>query len=191
MTVRSVIDELKEPPAGAPTPRYEMTDQSVNKLTDDLSTFHVRICLPRISPPVPEIRFVRAPAPLDLFIARWLWIKSIATKLWVMHPHGTGCTLQDSCGPDPAGDLRAAVPQWRTDRVNADGRRRRLAAGGVQALGRPQARRSGARKARRTQTHYSAQPQGLAPLIDWMSLYGAFWRDRFDRLETLLNRMDQ
>src|SRR6266849_7995076 len=105
MTVRSVIDELKEPPAGAPTPRYEMTDQSVNKLTDDLSTFHVRICLPRISPPVPEIRFVRAPAPLDLFIARWLWIKSIATKLWVMHPHGTGCTLQDSCGPDPAGDL--------------------------------------------------------------------------------------
>jgi DNA-binding transcriptional ArsR family regulator len=41
------------------------------------------------------------------------------------------------------------------------------------------------------QTHYSAQPQGLAPLIDWMSLYGAFWRDRFDRLEALLNRMDQ
>jgi DNA-binding transcriptional ArsR family regulator len=39
-------------------------------------------------------------------------------------------------------------------------------------------------------THYSAQPQGLVPLIDWMSLYGAFWRDRFDRLETLLNRMD-
>ncbi len=41
------------------------------------------------------------------------------------------------------------------------------------------------------QTHYSAEPQGLAPLVDWMSLYGAFWRDRFDRLETLLNRMDQ
>jgi len=41
------------------------------------------------------------------------------------------------------------------------------------------------------QTHYSAQPQGLTPLIDWMSLYGAFWRDRFDRLEDLLHRMDQ
>jgi DNA-binding transcriptional ArsR family regulator len=41
------------------------------------------------------------------------------------------------------------------------------------------------------QTHYRAQPQALAPLIDWMSLYGAFWRDRLDRLETLLNRMDQ
>jgi DNA-binding transcriptional ArsR family regulator len=41
------------------------------------------------------------------------------------------------------------------------------------------------------QTHYSAQPQALAPLIDWMSHYGAFWRDRFDRLEALLKRMDQ
>src|SRR5271156_4301895 len=40
------------------------------------------------------------------------------------------------------------------------------------------------------QTHYSAEPQALAPLVDWMSLYGAFWRDRFDRLEDLLNRMD-
>jgi DNA-binding transcriptional ArsR family regulator len=41
------------------------------------------------------------------------------------------------------------------------------------------------------ETHYSAQPQGLTPMIDWMSRYAAFWRDRFDRLETLLNRMDQ
>jgi DNA-binding transcriptional ArsR family regulator len=39
-------------------------------------------------------------------------------------------------------------------------------------------------------THYSAEPQGLAPLVDWMKLYGAFWRDRFDRLEDLLDRMD-
>ena len=41
------------------------------------------------------------------------------------------------------------------------------------------------------QTHYSAQPHGLAPLTDWMSLYSAFWRDRFDRLESVLERMDQ
>jgi DNA-binding transcriptional ArsR family regulator len=41
------------------------------------------------------------------------------------------------------------------------------------------------------ETHYSARPQALAPLIDWMSLYGAFWRERFARLEALLNRMDQ
>ena len=41
------------------------------------------------------------------------------------------------------------------------------------------------------ETHYSAQPHALRPLIDWMSLYGAFWRDGFDRLESLLKRMDQ
>lgn len=40
------------------------------------------------------------------------------------------------------------------------------------------------------ETHYRAEPQGLAPLIDWMSLYAAFWRERFDRLEAVLNRMD-
>jgi DNA-binding transcriptional ArsR family regulator len=40
------------------------------------------------------------------------------------------------------------------------------------------------------ETHYSAQPQALAPLIDWISLYGAFWRERFDHLEALLKRMD-
>jgi DNA-binding transcriptional ArsR family regulator len=41
------------------------------------------------------------------------------------------------------------------------------------------------------ETHYSAQPRALTPLVDWMSLYGAFWRERFDRLESLLKRMDQ
>jgi len=41
------------------------------------------------------------------------------------------------------------------------------------------------------ETHYSARPQALAPLIDWMSVYGAFWRDRFDQLENLLKRMDK
>jgi DNA-binding transcriptional ArsR family regulator len=41
------------------------------------------------------------------------------------------------------------------------------------------------------ETHYSAEPQGLAPLVDWMGLYGAFWRERFDRLKDTLNRMDQ
>jgi DNA-binding transcriptional ArsR family regulator len=40
------------------------------------------------------------------------------------------------------------------------------------------------------ETHYTAQPQALEPLVDWMSVYGAFWRDRFDQLENLLNRMD-
>jgi DNA-binding transcriptional ArsR family regulator len=40
------------------------------------------------------------------------------------------------------------------------------------------------------ETHYSAQPQALEPLLDWVTLYGAFWRERFDRLESLLKRMD-
>jgi DNA-binding transcriptional ArsR family regulator len=40
------------------------------------------------------------------------------------------------------------------------------------------------------ETHYSAQPQALAPLVDWMNVYGAFWRERFDRLEDVLKRMD-
>ncbi len=41
------------------------------------------------------------------------------------------------------------------------------------------------------ETHYSAQPQALAPLVDWMDAYGAFWNERFDRLEFLLKRMDK
>lgn len=41
------------------------------------------------------------------------------------------------------------------------------------------------------ETHYSARPQGLAPLVDWMNYYGTFWQGRFDRLEDLLKRMDQ
>ncbi len=30
------------------------------------------------------------------------------------------------------------------------------------------------------ETHYSAEPEGLVPLIDWLGLYSAFWHDRFD-----------
>ena len=40
------------------------------------------------------------------------------------------------------------------------------------------------------ETHYRAQPDALAPMVDWLRDYGAFWRDRFDRLETLLERME-
>jgi DNA-binding transcriptional ArsR family regulator len=41
------------------------------------------------------------------------------------------------------------------------------------------------------ETYYSAQPQALTPLIDWMSHYGDFWRERLAGLESLLKRMDQ
>jgi DNA-binding transcriptional ArsR family regulator len=37
---------------------------------------------------------------------------------------------------------------------------------------------------------YRAQPKGLAPLVDWMSHYGVFWRDRFADLRTLLKEID-
>src|SRR3982074_763802 len=36
------------------------------------------------------------------------------------------------------------------------------------------------------QVHYSADPKGLTPLVNWMKLYGAFWTERVDRLERLL-----
>ena len=40
------------------------------------------------------------------------------------------------------------------------------------------------------QTHYTAQPRALEPLVDWMSYYSRFWHDRFDRLEAILKRID-
>jgi len=41
------------------------------------------------------------------------------------------------------------------------------------------------------QTHYSAQPGALGPLVDWTSRMAGFWQGRFDDLEDLLKRMDQ
>lgn len=38
--------------------------------------------------------------------------------------------------------------------------------------------------------HYRARPDGLAPLVGWMSHYGSFWRDRFADLRTLLEEID-
>ncbi|MBL8833754.1 MAG: helix-turn-helix transcriptional regulator [Rhodospirillales bacterium] len=37
---------------------------------------------------------------------------------------------------------------------------------------------------------YRARPEGLAPLVDWMGFYGAFWRDRLAGLKTLLKEVD-
>ena len=38
--------------------------------------------------------------------------------------------------------------------------------------------------------YYRAEPQGLAPLVDWMSNFGVFWRERFADLRTLLKEID-
>ena len=37
---------------------------------------------------------------------------------------------------------------------------------------------------------YRAQPEGLAPLVDWMSHYGVFWTNRLDALDRLLRNED-
>jgi DNA-binding transcriptional ArsR family regulator len=38
--------------------------------------------------------------------------------------------------------------------------------------------------------YYRAAPDGLAPLVDWMSHYGVFWRERFGELRKLLKEID-
>src|SRR5260221_14614324 len=38
--------------------------------------------------------------------------------------------------------------------------------------------------------HYRAEPNGLAPLVDWMSHYCVFWRERFADLRSLLKELD-
>lgn len=40
------------------------------------------------------------------------------------------------------------------------------------------------------QTFYRADREGLAPLIDWIKHYAAFWPERVDRLERLLEEME-
>jgi DNA-binding transcriptional ArsR family regulator len=38
--------------------------------------------------------------------------------------------------------------------------------------------------------YYRAEPEGLAPLVDWMSHYAVFWRERFADLRNLLQEID-
>src|SRR5215471_3322901 len=53
------------------------------------------------------------------------------------------------------------------------------------------------REARRVQERrvgrnifYRPVPMGLAPLVDWLGIYGVFWRERFGRLAGLLKDVD-
>lgn len=41
------------------------------------------------------------------------------------------------------------------------------------------------------QTFYSARPEGLKPLVDWLGFHAAFWPERFERLQRLLEKMDE
>jgi len=39
--------------------------------------------------------------------------------------------------------------------------------------------------------YYRVEPRGMKPLIDWIAYYRAFWTERVDRLEALLEEMDE
>ena len=39
--------------------------------------------------------------------------------------------------------------------------------------------------------YYRVEPRGMKPLIDWIAYYCAFWTERVDRLEALLEEMDE
>jgi len=39
--------------------------------------------------------------------------------------------------------------------------------------------------------YYRVEPTGLQPLIDWIAHYRAFWTEHLDRLEQLLEKMDE
>ena len=41
------------------------------------------------------------------------------------------------------------------------------------------------------ETHYQARSEALAPLVDWIGHYSAFWQSRFDQLGDILERMDK
>src|SRR6201993_634137 len=47
-----------------------------------------------------------------------------------------------------------------------------------------------AERAQGRNVYYRAEPQALAPLVDGMSHYGVFWRERFPNLRTLLKEID-
>src|SRR5687768_18442798 len=39
--------------------------------------------------------------------------------------------------------------------------------------------------------YYRVEPRGMKPLIDWIAHYRAFWSEHVDRLEKLLEKMDE
>jgi DNA-binding transcriptional ArsR family regulator len=39
--------------------------------------------------------------------------------------------------------------------------------------------------------YYRVEPRGMKPLIDWIVHYRAFWTEHVDRLEQLLEKMDE
>lgn len=54
-------------------------------------------------------------------------------------------------------------------------------------------RRAGLVKGRRQgrRVYYRVEARGMKPLIDWIAHYRAFWAERVDRLEGLLEKMNE
>lgn len=38
--------------------------------------------------------------------------------------------------------------------------------------------------------YYRVEPRGMKPLVDWIAHYQAFWKDRLERLEALLEKIE-
>jgi DNA-binding transcriptional ArsR family regulator len=54
----------------------------------------------------------------------------------------------------------------------------------LKGAGLVNARRDGRR------VYYRVRPRGIKPLVDWIAHYRAFWAERGDRLERLLESLD-
>jgi len=54
-------------------------------------------------------------------------------------------------------------------------------------------RRAGLVSARRAGrfVYYRAEPAGLQPLVDWIAQYQTFWQTRIERLNTVLQEMEE
>ncbi|HZL99567.1 MAG TPA: metalloregulator ArsR/SmtB family transcription factor [Planctomycetota bacterium] len=39
--------------------------------------------------------------------------------------------------------------------------------------------------------YYRVEPRGMKPLLEWLAHYRAFWLEHVDRLEALLEKMDE
>ena len=98
--------------------------------------------------------------------------------------------LPGAGGPQPPGDLRVADAR-RSGGEGPHGALRHLAAGGLAAPRHP--KDAGLVNGRREGrcVYYRVEPRGMKPLIDWIAHYRAFWTEHVDRLEQLLEKMDE
>jgi DNA-binding transcriptional ArsR family regulator len=116
--------------------------------------------------------------------------RPITSRLWIAHARHADHAVQHPGRSDPPAIFErlsrdgGQTVRTLTDRAGVSQPAVSKHLGILKVAGLVRDRRQG------RQTHYSVRPQGLAPLVGWMSHYGAFWRDRLDRLETLLNRME-